>query len=256
RNREGKGCLLLGRIQGGRVKKLGDSSKPGSPSLSSTPRHTSYLNNESSTNSICSTPPIDTHSAKTTAGSRNPYEILEDYGKNLEEDEVAATTSTPPIITPRKRHLLSANWYPDGRTAEAEKPLVIDVKFNGIIDGEVMIDSGCSTEYMDLETAKRNGFEIKKKPAPEEIEGFGGASSTSEYEARVHMIMDQHAETVVFHFVDLPNLPVLLGKSWLSKHNPDIDWTEHTVLFRSRHCLAYCLPKLYTSKPQRGKSTS
>jgi len=139
---------------------------------------------------------------------------------------------------------------------DAEKPLVMDVKFNRIIDGEVMIDSGCSMEYIDLETAKRNGYEIKKKPVPKEIEGFGGASSVSEYEARVHMIMDQHVKTVIFHLVDLPNLPALLGKSWLSKHNPNIDWIEHTVLFRSRHCLTYCLLKLYTSKPQRGKSTS
>lgn len=147
--------------------------------MSSTPRHTSYLNDESPTHSLCSTPTIDTPLAHTTAGSSNRFETLEDYGKNLEEDDAAATASSPPIITPRKRHLLSANWFPGGRDIEAEKPLVMDVKFNGIIDGEVMIDSGCSTEYMDYETAKRNGFDIRKKPSPEEIEGFGGASSTS-----------------------------------------------------------------------------
>ena len=193
-----------------------------------------------------------------TAGSRglrNRYKLLEDYGQNLEEDS-DPTPPPPRTILATKRHILSTTWYPGERNIEAEKPLVMDVIFDGTVNGEVMIDSGCSTEYMDFEYAQSKGFEILKKPIPEEIEGFGGATTQSEYEARVHMIMDQHAETVIFHLTNIPALPSLLGKSWLSKHNPDINWTEHTVLFRSAHCHAKCLPKLYTSKPQKSKTTN
>lgn len=162
------------------------------------------------------------------------------------------TTSEPSQYTPkRKRHILSVSSWPVAtRDTEAEKPLVMDVIFNGSIPGEVMLDSGCSTEYMDLQTARKQGFLIRKKPIAEEIEGFGGAVTLCEYEALVDMVMDQHAESVVFQLTDIPTLPPLLGKSWLSRHNPDINWKEHTVLFRSAHCHAYCLPKLYTSKPQ------
>ncbi|HEX8609391.1 MAG TPA: reverse transcriptase domain-containing protein [Pedobacter sp.] len=212
----------------------------------STPRHTSYPINKSHNSSTCSIP---------IPNSQNQYKTLEDYGQNLEEDD-SEDESAPPTTTPIKRHILSSNWYPGGRNTEAEKPLLMDVKFDGIIDGEVMIDSGCSTEFMDLKRARDQGFEIRKKPIPEKIEGLGGQTLMCYYEARIHMIMDQHAETVVFHLVDIPTLPALLGKSWLSKHNPDIDWTEHTILFRSAHCHTHCLPKVYVSKPQKAKTTN
>ena len=32
-----------------------------------------------------------------------------------------------------------------------------------------------------------------------------------------------------------------IGKSWLKRHNPVIDWTKNTVTFRSGYCQAHCL---------------
>ena len=40
---------------------------------------------------------------------------------------------------------------------------------------------------------------------------------------------------------------MILGKTWLKRHNPVIDWTKNTVTFGSGYCQAHCVP---TRAPQ------
>ena len=40
---------------------------------------------------------------------------------------------------------------------------------------------------------------------------------------------------------------MILGKTWLKRHNSIIDWTKNTVTFGSGYCQAHCLP---TRTPQ------
>jgi hypothetical protein len=35
----------------------------------------------------------------------------------------------------------------------------------------------------------------------------------------------------------------VLGMSWLKKHNPSIQWDEHTITFSSPYCSKNCLPE-------------
>ncbi len=50
-----------------------------------------------------------------------------------------------------------------------------------------------------------------------------------------------HAEEIRFLLIHSPTAPVVLGHSWLAKHNPHIDWALNSVLGWSPFCLAQCL---------------
>ncbi len=50
-----------------------------------------------------------------------------------------------------------------------------------------------------------------------------------------------HAEEIRFLLIHSPTAPVVLGHTWLAKHNPHIDWTLNSVLGWSSFCLAQCL---------------
>jgi len=40
---------------------------------------------------------------------------------------------------------------------------------------------------------------------------------------------------------NLQNHEVILGMSWLRKHNPTIDWNEKRITFNSEQCTTWCL---------------
>lgn len=50
-----------------------------------------------------------------------------------------------------------------------------------------------------------------------------------------------HFERLSFFVIDSPFIPLVLGHSWLIKHNPNIDWTTATISNWSPTCLASCL---------------
>ena len=49
-------------------------------------------------------------------------------------------------------------------------------------------------------------------------------------------------EEVVFQVTKLPGWNIIVGKSWLARHNPTIDWNSNMVSFTSGYCQAHCLP--------------
>ncbi len=50
-----------------------------------------------------------------------------------------------------------------------------------------------------------------------------------------------HFEEIPFFVIDSPLIPLVLGHSWLTKHNPHIDWRSAKVHNWSSTCLASCL---------------
>ncbi len=50
-----------------------------------------------------------------------------------------------------------------------------------------------------------------------------------------------HSETITFLVTHSPLAPVVLGHTWLTQHNPRVDWGRNTVSEWSRACYASCL---------------
>ena len=65
------------------------------------------------------------------------------------------------------------------------------------------------------------------------------------------LTIDQHLEDLTFHVTRLAGWNLIVGKPWLRRHNPSIDWTMNSVNFSSGFCHAHCLPT--RDPPQESK---
>lgn len=70
-------------------------------------------------------------------------------------------------------------------------------------------------------------------------------------------MIGQHLEKISFQLAEVGSYPPILGNSWLRKHNPQIDWCENTVTFKSNFYHQKCLPPdVNQSKTQGTKQPS
>jgi hypothetical protein len=60
-------------------------------------------------------------------------------------------------------------------------------------------------------------------------------------------ISGNYSETIQFLLITSPHVPVVLGFSWLQKHNPVIDWTTSSILGWSPFCHSHCLQAVQPS---------
>lgn len=97
---------------------------------------------------------------------------------------------------------------------------------------------------MDPSLAAKWGITITRIPVPLAVYSLSGshfAQVTHRTEPVSLMISGNHVEDIVFHIIDSPLSPIVLGHRWLSKHNPHINWDKNTILGWSPFCLSHCL---------------
>ncbi|CEP17509.1 hypothetical protein [Parasitella parasitica] len=67
------------------------------------------------------------------------------------------------------------------------------------------------------------------------------SGKVSEETSTMEMSIGPHNEDIQFSLTKLGQYPLILGISWLKRHNPDIEWSNHTVIFGSELCHRQCL---------------
>jgi hypothetical protein len=175
--------------------------------------------------------------------SQGPTSTLESYPwVSLNQ----ATTSTLAGDCPPSRatHAISAGSLqsPD---LGSEAPIILGCLLDGHIDGTAMIDCGATSQFIDQDFALKNGLKLRRKAVPEILTVVDGRTSVAgnfTHEVTIQLLIDQHLENVVFQVTKLGSVPLILGKTWLRRHNPLIDWANNTVNFRSAWYQAHCLP--------------
>ncbi|KAF5314164.1 hypothetical protein D9611_006987 [Ephemerocybe angulata] len=94
-----------------------------------------------------------------------------------------------------------------------------------------LIDSGATNCYMDTDFATMYGLPLQTLPTPVKLynaDGSENAGGDILATCTVAMKVLSHIETITFYTTSI-KYPVVLGYSWLSKHNPDINWTTKEV---------------------------
>ena len=124
------------------------------------------------------------------------------------------------------------------------EPMIVPVRLNEDTIGSAMIDSGASTQFIDLDFAVKNNLPLTLKPKPETLIVVDGREAENQltHTCTLDLTIDQHLETLTFQVTKLAGWNMILGKTWLKRHNPVIDWTKNTVTFRSGYCQAHYLP--------------
>lgn len=114
----------------------------------------------------------------------------------------------------------------------------------------LFIDSGADSCFMDLTWCQNMGFPLTEISPPHSLVLAGGQSDPSRSikhrTVAIQVKIGNHYELISFYVCNLGH-PVILGFDWLSRHNPDIDWSISNLTFKSEFCLSHCCPTI--SKP-------
>ncbi|KAF7640940.1 hypothetical protein LDENG_00004270, partial [Lucifuga dentata] len=60
-------------------------------------------------------------------------------------------------------------------------------------------------------------------------------------------VSGNHSELIVFHLMDSPQVPIVLGHPWLLCHNPQIDWKNNSIVRWGPACSTGCLVSAHSS---------
>ncbi len=152
---------------------------------------------------------------------------------------------------PYKRQPLSGERSRTVSVTAAHCPLVAGLLSRRLLQSEgvthtvaALVDSGAEGDFMDIELARRWGIPIFPLAESISAKTLCGTPLTriTAVTGLVHLITSgNHTEEIRFLLIHSPSAPIVLGHTWLIKHNPFIDWAHHTVLEWSRFCLSQCL---------------
>jgi hypothetical protein len=120
-----------------------------------------------------------------------------------------------------------------------------------------MGNCGATSQFIDQDFALQNGLKLCRKAVPEILTVIDGRASMAgdlTHEVTIQLVIDQHLQNVVFQVPKPGSVPLILGKRWLQRHNPLIDWANNTVPFRSAWCQAHCLPHRHQA-PEPSRAT-
>ena len=95
-----------------------------------------------------------------------------------------------------------------------------------------LVDSGPDKSIMDRSLALRLGLHPERLPSPISARALDGhvLERVTSRTNPVHMLLPGgHRETIRFILLPTPSQPVILGHSWLRRHNPNIDWSTCSI---------------------------
>src|SRR6185312_11942985 len=110
-----------------------------------------------------------------------------------------------------------------------------------------MLDSGATGKgFIDETFAHTNKFafyKLRNRRRLNVVDGRPSSAGDITHVVKLHMDIKGHKEKILFYVTKLGKYDIILGKPWLTDHNPNIDWTVNTVTFNSNHCRTYCMEK-------------
>ena len=97
---------------------------------------------------------------------------------------------------------------------------------------EMLLDSGTTGLVMSSEFARKQGFKLKKLEIPMNVinvDGLLNKEGPIEHTVEVNIYFKEHRERTEIDMIGGQKWTVILGMSWLARHNPEIDWRTGEV---------------------------
>ena len=117
---------------------------------------------------------------------------------------------------------------------------------------EALLDSRATGLVMSSEFARKQGFKLKKLERPMQVRNVDGLFNKEgliEDTVEVNIYYQGHRERMEIDVIGGQKWMVILGISWLARHNPEIDWRTGEV--KMMRCLEECGKQW---RPVQGKS--
>jgi len=124
-----------------------------------------------------------------------------------------------------------------------------------MIDVKALLDSGPTGMFIDKKFAEGNRIAMRLLDKPiwvYNVDGTLNQGGSIAYEVTLMMSHKGHKEKAVFKVCDLGKSTVIIGYTWLQKHNPTIDWKTDDIKFT--RCPWEC--NIATKKCKQGKASA
>jgi hypothetical protein len=120
-------------------------------------------------------------------------------------------------------------------------PVAIGTK-KQTIETQALLDCGASGEYMDSEFVKLHNIPLIKLNKPwitRNADRTQNEQGVVMHKAIINLGVNEKEDPTTFFITELEKDNVILGLTWLRKHNPIINWKEG--MLRNRPCLSKVL---------------
>jgi hypothetical protein len=97
---------------------------------------------------------------------------------------------------------------------------------------KALLDSGANAIYIDKAYAQKMKLPLILPTNPILVYSVDGTRNTAgsiTHCAEIIIQFKEHHEKVTAEVTDLGKNQIILGYTWLSHHNPEIDWTTGTI---------------------------
>uniref|UniRef100_A0A3B3HPI5 Gypsy retrotransposon integrase-like protein 1 n=1 Tax=Oryzias latipes TaxID=8090 RepID=A0A3B3HPI5_ORYLA len=131
--------------------------------------------------------------------------------------------------------------------APSSKFLFVPVKVSNkgqVFELQALVDSGAEHSLIDQRLVHDLSLSVEDLSTPINAAGLGGKQLTRITKRTSPFLIltsGNHREYCQFFVTQCPQTPIILGFSWLQKHNPHIDWVSPRVVNWSTYCMANCL---------------
>ena len=114
----------------------------------------------------------------------------------------------------------------------------LDPGTSPVYRADLLVDSGATDCFIDRKMAFRLGLPLfaHAQPIPVALaDGRTPVSGSITHWTAMDIRTRNLRTTAVFHIIDCPKNPFILGYDWLERINPDIDWRKGTVVPHPLH---------------------
>jgi Retroviral aspartyl protease len=140
-----------------------------------------------------------------------------------------ASTSAPPLYIFSVHETDNNNFfYIDAIIETHEK--------NEPIETWPLVDSGAGGTFMDQNYTRKHGFNLTKLEYPitaRNVDGTKNKQGTIRYYTDLDIQVNGKMNTERFLITGLENQKIILGLPWLREYNPEINWKEGTLQWRT-----------------------
>jgi len=103
-----------------------------------------------------------------------------------------------------------------------------------MVDVKALLDSGATGMFIDKKFAEGNGIAMQSLDKPIQVYNVDGTLNQGgliTHEVILMMSHKGHKEKAVFEVCDLGKSTIIIGYTWLEKHNPTVDWKTGDIKF-------------------------
>jgi Retroviral aspartyl protease len=140
-----------------------------------------------------------------------------------------ASTSAPPL------YIFSVHRSDNNNSFHIDAIITTSEK-NELIKTQPLVDSGAGGTFMDQNYAWKHGFNLTKLEyliMARNVDGTENKQGTIRYHTDLDLQVNSKTNMEQFLITGLGNQKIILGLPWLWKHNPEINWKEEILQWRT-----------------------